>query len=189
MNKRVLTDHAAKDRWKRILQQSLSCVSTTAHLFTAPPESGPDEHVALGCHDDPVRLRTGSGGTLHIRFSQLGVPAPNPRADGERKIKTLKYSYAVMDPNDADHELIAWHWHPDAGHPLAHMHTELVRQPKSKLHIPTGRVSFEDVLIFLINEFDVELAKGKKGTGSAILAKNNGLFVEHRTWSGAGPPN
>ena len=129
MNKRVLTDQAAKQRWRHILQQSLSCVSATAQLFVATPASGPSEHVVLGCYEDPIHLKARDGGALYLRFSQLGLPVPNPRAGGERKIKTLKYSYAVMDPDDPDHELLAWHWHPDAGHPSTHMHTELAVLP------------------------------------------------------------
>lgn len=48
------------------------------------------------------------------------------------------------------------------------------------MHIPTGRVAFEDVLLFLIRDFDV--APQSEGAQNAILESLR-RFRGFRTWS------
>jgi hypothetical protein len=55
-----------------------------------------------------------------------------------------------------------------------------------KLHIPSGRVAFEDVIRFLIEEVAVI---PKLDDWQAVLADALEAFVEHRTWSGSAPPS
>lgn len=77
--------------------------------------------------------------------------------DGGWKIGTRKYSFSLKaGPDDSD-EFMSWHWdRSETNWPEPHAHAVVERrgiQAFDRLHIPTGRVFFEEVLIFAIKEF------------------------------------
>jgi hypothetical protein len=73
-----------------------------------------------------------------------------------------EYVYSVLMSDTEAGQLFAWHWHPGAHRPDCHIHVG-ARQGESRalyrLHIPSWRVAFEEVLRFLLEEFDVEPAR------------------------------
>jgi len=105
-------------------------------------------------------MQTKSGEPLFLEFSQTTELVDDTRFPGEKRLSTRAYYYGVRrDPDDLD-SIISWHWGPlsDAAHPYHHIHTG-VTDPLGKgkkLHIPGGgRVTLEEVIYFLIDEWDV----------------------------------
>jgi hypothetical protein len=183
------TPHAARQRYTRILQESLSCL-TKAHWFVGPSPSD-DENLSLAVSEDPVRLRRSNGRSrLFLAANQLFTIVPDERFEGEWKARTLAYVYSVqLDPKvsgDGEPEVIAWHWHPPStpDRPEPHVHVR-VDHPQldvtlSKLHIPTARVSFEEVIRFLIADLHVDAVRGD---WKEVVGESETRFKAWRTWS------
>ena len=105
--------------------------------------------------EDPLKLRRADRSWLYLKATQNFhvAPDPTPGRDGEFKVFTDYYAYTASESPDLETELLAWHWHPDA-HPVTHLHVGGDAR-FAKMHIPTGRVLFEDVLRFLITDLGV----------------------------------
>ena len=105
----------------------------------------------------------------------------DPHYAKEWKVKTDAYAYHVFMTDDEAGQLFAWHWHPDLK-PGCHVHVG-ARQGGSRalyrFHIPAGRVSFEEVLRFLVDEFDV---RPVRQDWDSILSDSQRRFEAYRTW-------
>jgi hypothetical protein len=79
---------------------------------------------------------------------------------------------------------VAFHWHPEnSGRvPWPHLHAFGVHESVDldRLHPPTGRVSIESVVRFLIEDLGV---LPRRADWPAILERNEHLFHERRRWS------
>jgi hypothetical protein len=86
---------------------------------------------------------------------------------GTFEVLRVGYRYQLHEPNER--ELLAFHWHPyglsDAWHPHLHLSSRIPSfelganaEPTNlaAMHIPTGFVTFADVVRLLITEFGVE---------------------------------
>jgi hypothetical protein len=98
---------------------------------------------------------------------------------------TTEYIYRVSD--ERDDLLAAWHWHPmtqlsgdDA--PWPHLHAYGVRDTLTlhKLHLPTGRVSLEAVIRFLVMDLDVA---PRRADWRTVLDRREEQFRQARTWA------
>jgi hypothetical protein len=99
---------------------------------------------------------------------------------GRWKVSTAEWIYEVADQGDA--LIVAFHWHPDSGrtawphlhaygeHPSVHLH---------KLHLPTGRVSIESVVRFLVADLSV---KPRRENWRDVLDRREAAFRQWRTW-------
>ena len=81
-------------------------------------------------------------------------------------------------------ELIAFHWHPGrAGQPeYPHLHVDGAPGPVTiarKNHVPTGRVSLESTVRFLITELDVQPLRDD---WESVLDEGERAFMSQRTW-------
>ena len=101
------------------------------------------------------------------------------------KIRTTSYTYAV-ELAATNQEVVAFHWEGHrAGKFLApHLHigyatkTEFPHLPP-KAHIPTGRVAFEDVIYFMIQELGVPpLQRDWKD----VIAQTRQPFMVEKSW-------
>lgn len=108
--------------------------------------------------------------------------------EGERgpwTVSTAEYIYEVSDQSD---ELIAtFHWHPltaqaGDGIPWPHIHAYGSREALTlhKLHLPTGRISVEAVVRFIIEDLDVV---PRRDDWSAILDRHEQEFRQARSWA------
>lgn len=124
-----------------------------------------------------VRLRRGLDlGFLH------GVKVVT--REGRLKPATALYYYQIIED---ERSVLEWHYHPDRTYRDCHLHVEepiAARPTFGKLHVPTGRVAFEDVLLFLIDEYGVTGASGAK----AMLMKERAAFDRTQTWAGRRQP-
>lgn len=189
MREPARTQHAARQRYTRILQSSLSCL-TRAHWFVGPSPSD-DENLSLAVSEDPIGLKRASGRPrLFLSANQLFTIVPDERFEGEWKARTLAYIYSLQLDLEAvgegELEVIAWHWHPTTtpDRPDPHVHVRLdhpqLDVTLSKLHIPTARVSFEEVIRFLVADFHVEPARDD---WQEIVGESETRFKAWRTWS------
>ncbi len=66
--------------------------------------------------------------------------------EGGWVVHSTAYYYQVRD--EANREIVAYHWHPGVGvdHPHIHLRTLTTPIDLSKRHVPTGRVSLEAVV-------------------------------------------
>ncbi len=85
------------------------------------------------------------------------------------------YSYLL---NDRDHkEILAYHWHPDTRNSVdfPHMHlgagTGMARRELFRAHLPTGRITLEDMVRLTIIEFGVQ---PYRDDWREVLAANEG---------------
>lgn len=67
----------------------------------------------------------------------------------------------VTADEDLGDELVSWHWHPNSRRdPHLHVYGQHEASgPLGKLHLPTGRVSFEAVVRCLILDWGVTPAR------------------------------
>jgi hypothetical protein len=102
----------------------------------------------------------------------------------EYRAHALSYIYTLFLPEDR--EFISWHWHPEGAgaNPSPHMHVFVDHGDMGagfrRLHVPTGRVSFEQVVRFLVEELEVD---PRSHSWDEILAESHELWREFRTWS------
>ena len=142
-------------------------------------------------------LRRKDGSKLYLELDQHidVVKVTTPKGDRYR-VSTLRYIYAVWkDPHNC---LIGWHYHPDLEVPFAHVHvydrkTEEEKKAGQKpfllhnMHIPSGRVSLEDVVRFAITELDVLPDKKREQDWEQVLKDTGSRFEANKSW-GHKPP-
>lgn len=176
------TRSAAHARYLRFLQLSLSCASK-AHWVTGPRPYGERGQLALTTQPARIRLRVSAGGSLYLTATQNFHFEMDPDYAREWKVKTDGYAYALFVSEDEAGQVFSWHWHPEIK-PSCHVHVG-PRQGRSRalyrLHLPSGRVSFEEVLRFLIEEMGVRPARKD---WDAILSDSQARFEAFRTWPG-----
>lgn len=105
------------------------------------------------------------------------------KKDTQDRMTTLSYDLTITDPAASPEERIyAWHWHPDSNrsnvdYPHVHVPKDA---PFSTKHVPTGRVSLEDVLLFGIEELGVtpDLPNARE-----IIEEARATHKRHRAWS------
>jgi hypothetical protein len=102
---------------------------------------------------------------------------------GSIHAETIAYTYQVISN---ERPLLEFHYHPKHTSRHCHLHARAISEHWAnfnKLHIATGRVAFEDVLLMLIDDFGV-----RPRTRARIrLAESRKKFEKLQTWSGAQP--
>ena len=175
------TPSAAQARYVRVLQRTLSCLSK-AIWVVGPSNAGTDRKLTLS--EEAIRLRTAEGPTLWLRASQHFELIPHPEFEGEWKSSTRAYVYE-LGLEDDDDGLIGWHWHPNTtpDRLTPHTHVRVEHAPLGvsfpRLHIPSGRVSFEEVARFAIVELGVS---PDREDWDDILAESLLRFQTYRSW-------
>ena len=176
------TERQALDRYKEILQLSLSCVTKTVWVIGPPPGGTADER-ALTTREDPVAIPLGEGLRLNLRASQFFTVSERG-GPGEWKVHTEAYAYSAgfQWRDDPEIRFLEWHWHPPRV-PQPHIHMVVSHSTLTsinKLHVPTGRVSFESVLRFIISELRVKPIRRDWDTR---LTKGEALYKSYRSWA------
>jgi hypothetical protein len=162
------------------MQRALSCVSPAVWV-TAPALRQPGELV-LELRDAPLRLPRKGAGPLWFQGNQNFGYIRDNRYRGEWKVRTDGYAYTLAIDEDLNQELIAWHWHPTS-RPDTHLHVGR-RHPSlgelGKFHVPSGRVAFEEVVLFVIEDLGVCPARDD---WRDVLNDSLSRFRTFRTWS------
>jgi hypothetical protein len=110
------------------------------------------------------------------------VEEPGPR--GPWRVKTAGYSYIIHGAEGR--ELYAFQWQPHGPSPVTTPHLHLgsglgTGNPQlPKKHIPTGRISLEEVIRMAIRELGVEPLRDD---WEEVLAESEEAFTRWRTWA------
>ena len=171
----------ARDRYLRFLQGPLSCISPGV-LIPTPRYRGNRDELALTHNPDLLPLKQRAGGHIYFSAGQYFQFIPDDRFEGEWKVRTDGYAYRVTLTDDPSSELISWHWHPDS-RPGTHLHVIAAHAQYGaidKMHIPTGRVALEEVVLFLIEDLDVE---PRREDWRDVLASSYERFRTYSTWT------
>ena len=104
-------------------------------------------------------------------------------------MSTNRYQYLVkrvLHPSSAraaiEYEnVFQWHWHPaskrsDFREPHFHMPKSA---PYGRFHVPTGRVTFEDVALFCMDSFDVVPVRND---ARKVIEKHRDTHKTWRSW-------
>lgn len=183
------SDAAARDRYLRFLQKSLRAVHSTAIWLVVPVPRTPGAFSTVTV-PDVLPLKTSapsdkvSTDRLYLRATQRFTYGDHPMYAGDRKVFTEEYIYTLANDEDLADELYSWQWHP-AAFPEPHVHVMRGQSGAAglgKLHIPTGRVAFEQVLKFAILDHGVVPAMDRD-QAIAVLDESLRRFQAFRTWA------
>lgn len=189
---RVRPDPPAKsrgeaiDRYRHRMQTSLGLVCQ-GQWFAGPTSNQPNEpELVLSTNPWPVRIVNVHGESIFLFATQRFRVDRHTEGTyaGQYKVQTTQYIYALADTADVNDAWIHWHWHPPKrDHPHLHVRVDLpemvVQEGVRGRHVPTGRVSLEALIRYLIDDCDVEPREG----GREVLEDNETLFRQFRSWS------
>lgn len=176
------TKAAARTRYTNYLQQTLSFV--TLAVWRVVPVPRQEGVYSLDHSEETIPLRRGKGfAPLSLAARQLFAYHHDTENTGDWRCRTLGYAYTVFEGTDLSRELLAWHWHPSS-RPDTHLHVGKGHPDLSglshKAHVPTGRVSLEEVVAFLIRDLMVE---PQRDDYEAILDDTLTRFKTYRHWA------
>ncbi|HEY5244422.1 MAG TPA: hypothetical protein VIJ60_02055 [Acidimicrobiales bacterium] len=152
------TDADAKRRFFNFLGRSLSAVCKNAVWIASPRTDGT---FAAITNPPIIRLRRDEG-NLYLRSTLEFTYADDDRFGAlERKVVTLGYAHTVGESDSLKPQLYSWEWAAaEPTYPHVHLRrSDPAFEGLGKLHIPTGRVFYEDVLRFLVDEHRVQPAR------------------------------
>lgn len=174
------TPREAYERYHDALMIPIRCLTSAHVVNNKHAEAGTEIFFAFS--NNPVDLL---GSPYSLFLLQRVKVIPHPRIEGEWKVKTLGYEYAIELTKEKK-EVIAFHWNSSVDNGLrAHIHVGLTGKGQSlsnKHHIPSGRVSVENVVKFLIEELRVPPAKAYRGTWNDLIEKALQKFNAFRSW-------
>lgn len=164
------------------LQRAVSCVTNAVFRTTGYYQRLEPHALTLRPMYAALQVPTGEQAlalrvTLHFRHAQA------PGSLGPWRISTAGYWYTLSDAQE--HELISYHWHPNALGEVSYPHLHfgplaLVGHPQlARSHAPTGRVPLEDVLRFAIGDLGVH---PRRTDWDAVLTETLAMFESARSW-------
>ncbi len=202
---------AARQAYERDLCLGISCIaevrlltkwseSYKRWLLVVSPRQNRDISRSGSLDDETgfIMLRRKDGTKLYLELDQHVEVVKASVEKGDRyRVSTVRYIYAIWEsPDDC---LIGWHYHPDLGVTFPHVHVydkktdeekQMGRKPSllHKLHIPSGRVSLEDVIHFAITELGVVPNKKRENDWQQVLKETSARFEASKSW-GQKPPD
>ena len=147
---------------------------------------------------DFIMLRRKDSSKLYLELDQHVEVVKVATEKGDRyRVSTVRYIYAIWESPDTC--LVGWHYHPDLDVSFPHVHiydkkTEEEKKAGLKpsllhdLHIPSGRVSLEDVIHFAITELGVLPDKKRQDDWQQVLKETSARFEANKSW-GQKPPD
>lgn len=169
----------ALTEYHRQIGRILNCVSH-AWAYTFP--IAPDEYMLVSqdrnTSSSLLKLQRGRE-TLFLDVSQTIQIFD---ADNFR-ISTLKYIYVLWSasPNE---RIVDWHYHRRQNNSFeAHLHirddAKVTNHCLIDRHIPTGRVSLEDIVRFAVEEVSIS---PRNENWRIVLEQTESLFRANKTW-------
>jgi hypothetical protein len=141
---------------------------------------------------EPISLRHVNGGPSGLFLDLVHVftivEVDLHRIPRQWRTTTLMYEYRLLDRDMR--ELLVYHWQPGASHrgpdhPHLHVSASLTARIDArsdqqigldKLHLPTGRVSFESVVRMVIEEFEIA---PRRNDWRETLERTESVFHQH----------
>jgi len=148
----------AVEEFLRPFRRAVSCITTRIlnvrggyHLSEKP------HTIFIG---DGLAVPLAGSGRLKLRLVHHYRIVQVPSGRDRWRVSTVGYFYALDDPNDL--EIIAYHWHPEGRSALRFPHLHIgsaagcQREDLAGAHCPTGGVTVEEFLRFIVVDFHVE---------------------------------
>jgi hypothetical protein len=126
-------------------------------------------------------LHRKDGQTLTLELYHRYVVREAQGRRGPWSVSTVEWIYQVGD--QSDEPIAEFHWHPESGHirwPHVHAHGARDSLTLHRLHLPTGRVSVEAVIRFLIEDLGVI---PRRSDWEAVLERHEQACRRARSWS------
>jgi hypothetical protein len=183
------TPQEARNRYTAFLQKTLSCISHSVWQVGPPAGATDEEWVLFLPQLKPLNLKAEGHERVTLHATQRFVVVDDPKYPGEFKTSTRQYIYRVSGKAQRE-PVLSWHWHPSNSpgkrEPHAHVAsqewTAWGRGPIEKLHIPTERTAFESIVLFLIEDLNVQPARDD---WRDILDESLRAFRRFRSWPSA----
>ena len=168
------TPYQAVRNFLEPLNRALSCV-TKAVLVASGSDPSNQRHAVVLNNGNPVSLRSNPLLLLTVLMHYKVVQAQGQL--GPWKVSTVGYIYAIQDKQG--HESFAYHWHPTStpqyDYPHLHVHSGIL----AKIHLPTRRISLEEMLRLVITQLNV---KPLKKEWEKVLRETRQAHQKFRTW-------
>lgn len=173
------------------IKTAVACILRQPLSVYVPDGYEVDKSIALSTPDfDPLPVKTDHG-TLWVAIAISGQFIKDERQDrGPFRVTTTQYSFHLSDDEEQANEIIAYHWTPNAGkgqRTFPHLHigrSTLNAKYRSDpynlhhMHLHTDRVSVEQFIMTLIEEFGVKPTNDK---WHSVLHSSHGTFVRYRS--------
>lgn len=181
--------HAA-DRYLEPFRVALSCIARGTLVTTDQRQYTVNHVYSLVVNaSEPFALRTNP--YIALRAAQrFRIMEDDEIADGPYRVETVAYFYAFE--TEARQEILNFQWTPEATQPgqktFPHVHigrgllegkARLFPETFHKKHVPTGRVPFESIIRFAIEELEVPPLRDD---WSDVLARGQVQFDGERRW-------
>lgn len=175
---------AAVRNFTQPLQQALSCV-TRVQLLATEHKSQDRVGVVTLNGGEPTPLAGDGDVRLVATMQYVIVPAKGHL--GPYKVRTRGYLYHLL--RDERDEVLLFHWHPDGSSRVKTPHLHIGDAVNAtgllaKAHVPTGRISLEEVLLLAIDELGVTTLRPD---GRTVIEDTLERFRKHRTWHSTPP--
>ncbi len=156
-----------------MVQEAVSCFADAHVAGTRWDENGRGILTANG--GNPVYLKS-SEQRVSVAFS---ISYALNRSNGRWRVSTEQYIHKVLLNDELD---IEFHWHPDEQTRVwfPHIHPRFMGsgQDHGKVHIPSGRVLIEDVLVYAYERG----AQPRNKKWQSVLVKNKKDLASELTW-------
>jgi len=171
------TSHQAVDSFLGPIRQALSCI-TKSFVVSGYDPNNQRPHALTINNSDPVKLASTPTLYLTVQMQYRVVETAGER--GPWKVTTAGYNYSVQDR--LEKELFAYHWHPWLKPSFPHIHVCPASGVNNlrKIHLPTARISIEEVLQLLIEQFKV---KPIRQDWEKVLKRTKAAYEKYQTWS------
>ena len=167
--------HQAVQNFIRPINEALSCVTDERAVASG---DDPSEAQALSFRHEASKLKSSP-----VLFLTVNIRFHIRQAKGKKgpwKVSTSAYYYGIQDSDRR--EILAYHWHPGVGPTYPHLHfhsaTGSAKQ-LSKTHMPTKRISLEEVLRFIIEELGV---KPMRSNWKDVVEGTQKRYENFRSW-------
>jgi hypothetical protein len=166
------TASLAFDAFVGPLSRAISCVTLCTFTATPPNQRG----------NQTLFLNNGLPCPLSDLFLDARIIFRLVKDERTKiwKASTRGYNYQISDSHKR--EILCYQWHPSVAPVFPHLHVgpgSEVGDILRKAHIPTGRVSLEEVLRLAIDEFGV---RALKANWSTVLKSTQEKFEKFRSW-------
>ena len=171
------TPKQAVENFLAPIRQAVSCITSTFVISGFDPNRSSKPHVLAVNNGDPVKLTSTPPLYLTVQMQYRVVEVTGDR--GPWKVTTAGYNYSVQ--GRLEKEIFAYHWHPWVRPSYPHLHVcqasgvNVLR----KIHLPTARISIEDVLQLLIEQFKVEPIRQD---WEKVFKRTKAAYEKFRTW-------
>ncbi|MEZ4490989.1 MAG: hypothetical protein R3F51_25700 [Cyanobacteriota/Melainabacteria group bacterium] len=174
------------------------CIDQDANVYYAPAVHHSSTRIAVKV-ETRSRIRNERGIPLIVLVDGAGdylyfqaIQQVQIRVlEGKYTVSTRHYIYQIQDTPQT--KVLGWHYHPeDPISPIPYPHLQIFRDSQEgwyrslkKKHIPTGRVSAERIVEFLITELNVQPANLN---WRSVIERTEYNFEERKTWGHKEPP-